>query len=257
LESMAVVSSKIKSVRKRDGRVVAYDGSKISEAIWKAIKATGGKDKSIAIELAAKVNEILEKRFGDGAVPSVEDVQDAVEHVLIEGGYAKTAKAYILYRQKRAEIREEKMKILEKLDIDEVDKSFDSNALKVLRARYLRKDENGHVLGLPAVHLIVGDGRSHLRLTSQLYDVIVSEPSNPWMAGIAALFTQEFFGKPADSNCSVNGNPASFALVSNDPGAADAGIELILQDGRRLRISKGVDEETLRAVLAAVGSAQC
>ncbi|HEV3217759.1 MAG TPA: fused MFS/spermidine synthase [Vicinamibacterales bacterium] len=53
--------------------------------------------------------------------------------------------------------------------------------------------ENGGVLGRPGVRLIVGDGRSHLRLTKQRYDVIVSEPSNPWMAGIAALFTREFF----------------------------------------------------------------
>src|SRR5262249_50900007 len=41
--------------------------------------------------------------------------------------------------------------------------------------------------------LIVGDGRSHLMLTSHRYDVIISEPSNPWMAGVAALFTREFF----------------------------------------------------------------
>ena len=54
-----------------------------------------------------------------------------------------------------------------------------------------------------------------------------------------------------------NGKEASFALVSNDPGAADAGIELVLQDGRRLRISRGVDEQTLRAVLAAVEPAGC
>jgi len=47
---------------------------------------------------------------------------------------------------------------------------------------------------------------------------------------------------------------SSFALVSDQPAALDAGIELVLGDGRRLRISKGVDEETLRAVLAAVGS---
>ena len=54
-----------------------------------------------------------------------------------------------------------------------------------------------------------------------------------------------------------NGKATSFALVSNDSGAADAGIELILQDGSRLRISRGVDEQTLRSVLAAVGSAGC
>jgi hypothetical protein len=49
----------------------------------------------------------------------------------------------------------------------------------------------------------------------------------------------------------------SFALVSEDPQATDAGIELVLGDGRRLRISRGVDEATLRAVLAAVGSEGC
>jgi hypothetical protein len=55
----------------------------------------------------------------------------------------------------------------------------------------------------------------------------------------------------------TNGTAASFALVSNDPRAGDAGIELILRDGSRIRISRGVDEQTLRDVLAAVGSAQC
>ncbi len=52
-------------------------------------------------------------------------------------------------------------------------------------------------------------------------------------------------------------NAASFALVSDDPAATDAGIELVLGDGRRLRIHKGVDGETLRAVLAAMESDQC
>ena len=53
--------------------------------------------------------------------------------------------------------------------------------------------ESGNPLQNPAVRLIVGDGRSHLLLTPQRYDVIVSEPSNPWMSGVAALFTREFF----------------------------------------------------------------
>ncbi len=53
--------------------------------------------------------------------------------------------------------------------------------------------ENGDVLQAPGVRLLVGDGRSHLAFTRRRYDVIVSEPSNPWMAGIAPLFTREFF----------------------------------------------------------------
>ena len=55
----------------------------------------------------------------------------------------------------------------------------------------------------------------------------------------------------------VNGNAASFALVSEEAGATDAGIELVLGDGRRLRIRQGVDEETLRSVLAALEPARC
>jgi hypothetical protein len=53
------------------------------------------------------------------------------------------------------------------------------------------------------------------------------------------------------------GKAATFALVSEAPGALDAGIELVLADGRRVRISRGVDAATLRTVLAAVGSAPC
>jgi spermidine synthase len=55
------------------------------------------------------------------------------------------------------------------------------------------RDENHEALADPRTRLIVADGRTHLMLSEQTYDVIISEPSNPWMAGIAALFTQEFF----------------------------------------------------------------
>ena len=65
-------------------------------------------------------------------------------------------------------------------------------------------------------------------------------------------------GNRRSSRPQGNGRAAAcFALVSNDPGAADAGIELILRDGSRLRISRGVDEKTLRAVLAAMELRGC
>jgi spermidine synthase len=64
---------------------------------------------------------------------------------------------------------------------------------EVVEASHLFDRENGSVLSRPETRLIVGDGRSHLRLTPRQYDVIVSEPSNPWMAGVATLFTREFF----------------------------------------------------------------
>jgi len=64
---------------------------------------------------------------------------------------------------------------------------------EVVEASALFADDNDHALADPRTNLILGDGRSHMFLTDRRYDVIVSEPSNPWMAGVASLFTQEFF----------------------------------------------------------------
>lgn len=101
----------IKQVRKRDGRIVHFEIDKIIEAIFKAAQAVGGKDIKISEELANEVLALLEKKFIK-QIPSVEDIQDAVEKVLIEKGHAKTAKAYILYRQQHKEMREaERLKI--------------------------------------------------------------------------------------------------------------------------------------------------
>ena len=100
--------TRIKKIRKRDGTVVDFDKNKIVEAIWKAARAVGGKDKELAKKLADKVVAVLEYQLGENEIPTVEGVQDIVERVLIKSGYADTAKAYILYRQQKAKIRETK-----------------------------------------------------------------------------------------------------------------------------------------------------
>ncbi|HDM66774.1 MAG TPA: ribonucleoside triphosphate reductase [Thermoplasmatales archaeon] len=96
----------IRKIRKRDGRIEDFNPFRITNAIWKAAQAVGGKDHRRAVELTDKVLEYLEKTLKPGEIPTVEQVQDIVEKVLIEEGHAKTAKAYILYRKQHQDIRE-------------------------------------------------------------------------------------------------------------------------------------------------------
>jgi anaerobic ribonucleoside-triphosphate reductase len=96
----------VKFVRKRDGRLEPFDQKRITNAILKAAKAVGGKDSELAQRLSNQVVAHLTERFGEDGVPMVEEIQDLVEKVLIEGGHARTAKAYILYRKQHQEIRE-------------------------------------------------------------------------------------------------------------------------------------------------------
>jgi ribonucleoside-triphosphate reductase len=96
----------IEKVQKRDGSIVNFDASKIENAIFKAITATGERDGKKAKRLTQKVIQILNRRFKKGEIPHVEQIQDIVEEVLILEGLVKTAKAYILYREQRRRIRE-------------------------------------------------------------------------------------------------------------------------------------------------------
>ena len=99
-------------IKKRDGREVPFDEGKITEAIFKAAKAVGGADKQLAIELTLEVLKYLKQNYSAGTF-SVEDVQDTVEKILIETGHAKTAKAYILYRDKRTRMRDAKSELMD------------------------------------------------------------------------------------------------------------------------------------------------
>ncbi len=95
----------VSKIRKRDGSVVQFQEFKITEAIWKAVKAVGGTDKEKAERLGEEVIRQLNEKFGELGIPSVEEVQDLVEKILIEAGHAKVAKAYILYRKSHDELR--------------------------------------------------------------------------------------------------------------------------------------------------------
>ncbi|MGE4267545.1 MAG: ribonucleoside triphosphate reductase [Deferribacterales bacterium] len=96
----------IEKVSKRDGRFVSFDAERIANAIYKAAKAVGGTDRNTSSALSIKVCRNITDKYGQYGTVSVEEIQDEVEKVLIEQGHAKTAKAYILYRKQRAEMRD-------------------------------------------------------------------------------------------------------------------------------------------------------
>jgi len=141
-ERVKILGQSIEFVRKRDGTLVPFDLNRITEAIFKAAKAVGGEDRGRAEELAHQVEEYLIKQGYE--VPDVEDIQDAVEKILIENGHAKTAKAFILYRdwknRQRAliKVRKSRSKKLSTTDFsllvytpqEEIYQQWDKNRIK-------------------------------------------------------------------------------------------------------------------------------
>ncbi len=102
----------ITKIIKRDGREVDFDITKISEAIFKAARAVGGHNRGLADSLAQHVVDIYQQTHQPNDIPTVEEIQDIAEKTLIELGHARTAKAYIIYRKQRSEIRNLKNSLL-------------------------------------------------------------------------------------------------------------------------------------------------
>ncbi len=134
---------KISQIRKRDGSLALFDPAKIEQAIYKALAATKAGNRRLAASLTREVVGIIEQKFTQ-RTPGVEDVQDIVEQVLMTRGYPAVAKAYILYRQQRADIRRLKRAIGVRDDI-----KLSVNAIKVLERRYLLRDEDGNIVETP------------------------------------------------------------------------------------------------------------
>jgi ribonucleotide reductase alpha subunit len=106
----------VKKVKKRDGRIVDFDQSKIVKAIYKAMQATGeGNLERDPYRVAEQVVKTLNKLHPSDYIPGIEEIQDIVEEKLIVMDFPKTAKAYILYRQERARIREQRKIIPERV----------------------------------------------------------------------------------------------------------------------------------------------
>jgi ribonucleoside-diphosphate reductase alpha chain len=133
----------IARIRKRDGRIVDFDASRIRDAIQKAFIAVELEDGERAESITREVVKLLEEKFKEN-IPSVEDAQDFVIRVLEEKGYENVAFEYQDYRKKKEQIRALKGKL------GIVEPKLTVNAIEVLNQRYLLKDEKEKIIETPA-----------------------------------------------------------------------------------------------------------
>ncbi len=102
------METQIKQIRKRNGDIVDFDQKKISNAIYKALFAVGRDDVGLAEAVSEKVVQVLNAKFHPRSIPAIEELQDLVEEVLIKEDLVRAAKAYIIYREQHARLREMK-----------------------------------------------------------------------------------------------------------------------------------------------------
>ncbi|MCL5803189.1 MAG: ATP cone domain-containing protein, partial [Candidatus Thermoplasmatota archaeon] len=157
--------SKVKNIIKRDGTTASFEKSKITRAIYKAMLSVKTGTMADAEEVADNVVKELEKIKGN---PTVEQIQDLVENVLMTSAkknvdYKEVAKAYIIYRERRRTIRDEK----ERLGVRD-DLKLSINAVKTLEARYLLKDEDGKIIETPGQ--MFRRVATHVGIVELLYD---------------------------------------------------------------------------------------
>ena len=156
----------ITSIRKRDGRIVPFDMEKIQNAVTKAFEGSGSaKGEETARAISQQVEIELENNENIGSVPTVEEVQDMVERVLIEKGFVRTAKAYILYRAERSRVREMNTRLMKVFEDIAYKDAIDSDI----------KRENANINGDTAMGSMLKFGSEG---SKQFYDMFVLNPKH-------------------------------------------------------------------------------
>lgn len=211
---MSNTTPKFKAVQKRDGRIVPFDEERISRAIYRAMEATGegnlNRDPGIVSERVVKE---LAKKYAPTHIPHIEEIQDFVEEALIVLDFPKTAKAYILYRNERAQVREKTKLIPEHVkELSDESKKYFRNALSefIYYRTYSRwiESEGRRETWVETVDRYIGFMKENLgeKLTAAEYDElrvgILKQEAMPsmrlmWSAGSAARKTNV-----AGYNCS-------------------------------------------------------
>lgn len=143
----------ITQIRKRSGEIVDFDQKKITNAIIKAAEAVGILDKELAGKLSNEVTEILKNKFHFRSIPAVEEIQDIVEEVLIQNRCIKIAKAYILYRDQRARLRDLKLSMINSNELmEEYIKQVDWRVKENSNMGYSLQGLNNHLASAISSH---------------------------------------------------------------------------------------------------------
>ena len=154
----------VTQIIKRDGRKLPFNIEKIANAVYKAAQAVGGSNYDEAMEIARKVCIMIEEVYGS-EVPTVEQVQDMVEKVLVEEGHAKTAKAFILYRSNRTRSREMNTRLMKVYEDLTFTSAKDSNM----------KRDNANIDGDTAMGTMLKYGSEG---SKQFYEMYVLDPKH-------------------------------------------------------------------------------
>lgn len=154
----------IAQIIKRDGRQSAFELDKITNAIFQAAQALGGHDYQMAETLARQVEQNLEQALS-GEIPTVEQIQDEVERVLVETGHARTAKRYILYRNERTRVREMNTRLMKVYEDLTFKSSLENNV----------KRENANIDGDTAMGTMLKYGSEGAK---QFYEMFILDPEH-------------------------------------------------------------------------------
>lgn len=144
--------NQIKQIRKRSGEIVDFDQAKITQAIYKALKAVGRDDEKLAAQLSEEAVKIINNKFHPRSIPAIEEIQDVVEEVLIRENLIKAAKSYILYREQHARLRDLKHLLDSNDIIDGYLKQLDWRVKENANMAYSLQGLNNHVASAVSSH---------------------------------------------------------------------------------------------------------
>jgi len=166
--------SVIKSVKKRDGRIVEFAPEKISHAIFAAAKSVGGKDENTSKILANEVVKRVEAKYDNKNLPTVENVQDLVEEVLVDDGHYTTSKAYMMYREQQRKFRDTKDMFIDVNDtisqyLDKLDWKVKENSNEQFSFSGLLLYTSGKVISNYALNNIYTPAIKEAHLTGHLH----------------------------------------------------------------------------------------